>query len=104
MNDDPDGPMVSVEPGDPHNDQMLALTKEDWRLLMDQTIHPLIDQAEAQDAGLSEMMAALVMSWLGRPDYMPIERSMALLALSMFVAATIEREPGPEDGKTVRRD
>lgn len=103
MNDDPTGPIVSVEPGDPGNDQMLARTKDDLRALLEITIHPLVDQAEAQDADLAAMMAVLVMSWMNRPDFMPRDRALSLLALTMFTLASAEREPTDEDGKTVRR-
>ena len=96
MAGDPDSPIVSVEPGDPVNDQMLAQAKEDLRGVLDVTIHPIIEQAEAQGAGLSEMMAALVFHWCSeeqrKEENMPRERMASLLALALFFLAEQERE------------
>lgn len=102
MEDDLTGPVVGVETGNPINDQMLARTKENFRLIMDATIHPIIDQAEKQKADLSARMAVLVISWLSMDETMTREQLASLLALSMFKLAESEREPA-EDGKTVRR-
>jgi len=99
---DHDGEIRSVEPGSPHNDQMLAQTREDLRNLLDVTIHPIIDQAEAQDADLAAMMAVLASSWIERVDYMPRERLASVLALTLFKLANEEREL-VSDGKTVKR-
>ena len=103
MNDDPNGPIVSVEPGDPRNDQMLAQTREDFRDLLEITIHPAIEQAEAQGADLSSLMAALVKSWVARPDYMPRDRLASVMALSLIYLAEQERMVA-KDGTTIRKD
>lgn len=102
MNDDPNGPIFSVEPGNPHNDQILAMIREDLRSLLDTVIHPMVDQAEAQDADLSTMMAALVNSWLEDPISMSRERMASVMALALFLISAGEREAAG-DGKTVRR-
>jgi len=93
--------IVSVEPGDPHNDQMLAQTKEDLRNLLNVTVHPMIDQAEAQNGDLASMMAALCTHWSLNNAYMPRERLAALAALGMFIVASQERHV-VADGKTER--
>ena len=91
----------SVEPGDPHNDQMLAKTRDSMRELLDITIHPLIDQCEAQDADLSAMMAAICTAWHEHEDVMPRERLVSVLALAMFTIAKSERVV-IADGRTIR--
>jgi hypothetical protein len=94
--------MRSVEPGDPRNDQMLAQTRDAMRDLLDITVHPLIDQAEAQDADLSLMMAVLCSSWMDHEEYMPHECLVSVLALALFQIAKTEREV-VSDGKTMRK-
>lgn len=84
--------MVSVEPGDPHNDQMLAQARDELRKFLDITVHPMIDQAEAQKADNAAMFAALALSWFKRPDYMPRDRLCAILSLTMITLAKEERE------------
>ena len=85
--------IIGVEPGDPHNDQMLARVREDLRDILDSTIHPLIDQKEEKGADLSVVMAALVMSWLMDEDYMPRDRLASNLGLALFMLAEQERNP-----------
>lgn len=91
-----------VEPGDPHNDQMLAKTRDSLREMLDLTVHPLIDQAEEQDAEFPAMMAVLATSFFDHEDYMPRNRMASMLALALFLLAKDEREI-ISDGKTVRK-
>jgi hypothetical protein len=103
VNDDHDGPIISVEPGDPRNDQLLAKTRDDVRALMEITIHPLIDQAEAQNADLASALAALSKYFTLDVEHMPRERLASIMALVLFYLAETERMVGP-DGRSVKID
>lgn len=90
--EDQHGEMRSTQLGDPNNDQALAYIREDLRDLLDNTIYPIIDQAEAQNAGLSEMMAVLVPYLIEHEDFLFTRpRMAALLALLLFAEAARER-------------
>lgn len=93
---------IAVEPGDPRNDQMLAQTRADLRLILDVTIHPLLDQVSDKNTDLASAMAALVISLISRPDNMSYERMASIAALAMVTIAESERE-AVFDGKTVRK-
>lgn len=98
MNDDVDGPIVSVEPGDPANDQLLAQARDDLRDLLDITIHPLIDAAINQDVDLSTVVTALSKGWLMADEIMPRERMIPVIALAMILLGEHERVEAEEEG------
>src|SRR5689334_16010413 len=91
MNDDAHGPISSVIPGDPLNDQMLAQAREDLNALIAITIRPAVEQAEAQGADLPSLVAALTNSWVSDPRYMPRERMAAIMALALIHLDETER-------------
>jgi hypothetical protein len=103
MNDDATGPIVSVEPGDPRNDQMLAQAREDLHALIQITLHPAIEAAEAQNVDQAGLVAALVRGWLIDPRYMPRERMAPIMALALMYLAETERMV-VRDGKSIRKD
>lgn len=76
---------VEVDPGDPHNDQMLEQTKEDLNRHM-KIVREVLDQAEEQDAPLSACIAVLASHWIREEEIMPRERLASLLALALIQA------------------
>lgn len=82
----------SVDPGNPINDQMLAMTKEDIRQILDTTIYRLLDQKEAVEAPLSSAMAVLALEYIHSEEYMPRDRMASLLALALITLAEKERD------------
>lgn len=97
------GPIVEVEPGNPWHDQLLAQAKEDLNALIQITIHPAIEAAEAQDVDLAGLIAALVKGWMIDPRYMPRERMAGIMALALVHLAETERMI-LRDGKTIKKD
>lgn len=93
---------IGVTIGNPHNDQMLAQAREDFRKLLDITVHPLLQQGNEQNADMAAMMAVLVTGWLGRVDYMPRARLATLLALASFTIALDELEREMQSGESAQ--
>jgi len=89
--EDRDSEVRSTELGSPKNDQVLAQVKHDLRDILDNTIHPLCDQADAQNADLPAMMAVLAISLTEREDWLPRHRMASLLALLLIAMAARER-------------
>lgn len=73
---------IQVDPGDPHNDQMLASTEEDMADHMF-LIHDVLMQGHATNAPLSALMAAIVIGLLENEDETR-ERLASLFALCMI--------------------
>lgn len=73
---------VHVDPADPHNDQMLAMTKEDLARHMN-IILSVLEQAEGKEASLPAVMA-VVTTGLVSNDNETRERLASLLALSLI--------------------
>ncbi|HEY6020534.1 MAG TPA: hypothetical protein VIY48_11795 [Candidatus Paceibacterota bacterium] len=72
---------IEVDPGDPHNDQMLAQTSEDLTQHLEIVRH-VLDQAEEKDAPLSAVVAVVATSMIEN-EKMPRERLASLLALAL---------------------
>lgn len=73
--------MMHVDPGDPHNDQVLAQTAEDYKNNM-LVVRDVIRQAEEQDAPLSSILAVVSVAYVNN-EHMTRERMASLLALSL---------------------
>lgn len=73
---------VGVDPGDPRNDQMLAMTAEDLSSHME-NVRYVLDQAEDHDAPLSAIVGAIATNWIEAKDRMSRERLASLLALAL---------------------
>lgn len=73
---------MHVDPGDPHNDQVLAQTVQDLEENM-AVIRDVLEQAEKQGAPLSSIMAVIAIGYSNNKA-MNRERLASLLALSMI--------------------
>lgn len=87
--------IMEVDPGDPRNDQMLAMTAEDLSSHME-NIRYVLSQAENYDAPLSAIVAAIATNWIEAKDRMSRERLASLLALALvrLQAQAIQEEAG----------
>lgn len=83
---------VSVDPSDPHNDQVLAQTVDDLKIHT-AMVRSIVEQAEEQDAPLSAIVALVAITWIDDKT-MTRDRLASLLALSMVKdhAQTLQRE------------
>jgi hypothetical protein len=81
-----------VDPGDPHNDQLAALTAVDLTKQLENVQH-VLDQAEESDAPLSAVLAVIAQSLIDQDGEMPRDRLASLLALALVRLAAEARSP-----------
>ena len=78
--------VVEVDPGEPHNDQMLAYTKDDLADHME-AVRKMLAGIQDVKPPLAACVAALAIHLIDDTENMPRERMASLLALSLIQAA-----------------